>query len=247
MKDNNICYNKSDVIPDPRNYNLPEDFIFIDQEWGSMFYKYIGKMKKSTAKQICSKYGDLVHLPIPRFADENEFYRTHFGETNLWLDITYNADEGYISAFGHSFTEQVHSITAGKLKFNKYQWMNTISLNNSHLHNIILTNKGQWSPVNETEKLDSVCIYNIIPNEKCAKCLDKDFCRFTDRTKQKIECACPKNKEGQFCKKNSCKSHCQNRGFCQLNNRSTEMSCICRYPFQGKKCEFSKNFFVYLA
>ena len=247
MKNNNICYNESDVIPDPRNYNLSEDFIFMDQEWGSMFYKYIGKMQKNTANKICSKYGDSVHLPIPRFADENEFYRIHFGETNLWLDIIYNNDTGYESASGHSFTEQVHSITGGKLRYNKYEWMDIISLNNSHSYNIVLTNKGQWLAVNETEIFDSVCIYNIIPTQKCSKCLDKDFCRYTDRTKQRIECVCPKNKEGQFCKTNSCKSHCQNRGFCQLNDRTKEIDCICRYPFQGKKCEISKKFFVYFA
>ena len=212
-----------------------------------MFYKYIGKMKKITAKQTCSKYGDSVHLPIPRFADENEFYRTHFGETNLWLDITYTPEIGYESASGHSFMEEVKTVSDGKKNFNKYEWMDNISLDNSDSHNIVMTNKGRWSAVSETEEFDSVCIYNLIPDKKCSKCLDKDFCRFTDRTKQRIECVCPKDKKGKFCKTNSCLSHCQNRGYCQLNDRTEEIDCICRYPFQGKKCETSKKFFIYQA
>ena len=246
MKNNtNVCYNESDIIPDPRNYNLSEDFIFIDQEWGSMFYKYIGKMEKLAAKKICSTYGDSVRLPIPRFADENEFYRTFFAENNLWLDITYTTETGYESASGHSFMEEVKTVSDGKKNFNKYEWMDNISLVNFDNNNIVMTNKGRWSSVSETDIFDSICIYNILPSKKCSKCLDRDFCRFTDRTKKIIECVCPKNNKGQFCKTNSCKSHCQNRGFCQLNDRTEEIDCICRYPFQGKKCETSKKFFIY--
>ena len=242
LKDSHKCYNESAFISDPRNYNLSEDFIFIDQEWGSMFYKFIGKMTKNTAKQICSKFGDSVHLPVPRFQDENEFYRTHFGETNLWLDITYDAEKRYRSAFGYTLTEQIHSVSAGKLGFDKYEWMNITALNSSVSHNAVMANKGHWYAANESELFDSVCIYNIIPNEKCSKCLHKDFCRFTDRTKQKTKCICPKNMEGQFCKTNTCRSHCQNRGYCQKNDQTKEMDCFCRYPFQGRKCETSKNF-----
>ena len=125
--------------------------------------------------------------------------------------------------------------------------MNITSLDYSDSHNVVMTNMGKWSAVSGSEEFDSVCIYNILPNEKCSKCLDKEFCRFTDRKKQKTECICPKNREGQFCKTNSCRSHCQNRGYCQQNNQTEEMDCICRYPFQGKRCETSKNFQSYLA
>ena len=245
MKDYDKC--DSNFIFDPRNYNLTEDFIFIDQEWGSMFYKYIGKMEKEMAKQICSNYGDSVHLPVPRFLEEKTFYQTHFGETSLWLDIIYNADTGFQSSSGHSFTERVHTVSSGILKFNKYEWMNTSTLNISGSHNVIMTPEGQWSTVDEQDTFDSVCVYNVMPNQKCSNCADKDFCRFTDRYKQKTECVCSKNMEGKLCKNNTCKHHCHNRGFCQLNDLTLEFDCICRYPFQGKKCETSKKFLLVSA
>ena len=46
---------------------------------------------------------------------------------------------------------------------------------------------GQWRLVEKPDSymMDSVCVYNIMPDEKCSKCADADFCRFTDRTRQK--------------------------------------------------------------
>ena len=61
---------------DPKDFGLPDDFIFIDRQWGSMFYKHIGYHTQPEAKRLCSAYGDTVHLPIPRSQEENEFYHT---------------------------------------------------------------------------------------------------------------------------------------------------------------------------
>ena len=44
--------------PDPRQFGLTEDFIYVEKEWGSLFYKHLGKLKKTEAKQVCSQYGD---------------------------------------------------------------------------------------------------------------------------------------------------------------------------------------------
>ena len=67
------------IVPDPRDFDLPEDFIYIENEWGSLFYKHLGKMARNDARKNCSSFGSSVHLPIPRFIEEYEFYRAHFG------------------------------------------------------------------------------------------------------------------------------------------------------------------------
>ena len=104
---------------------------------------------------------------------------------------------------------------------------------------------GQWRLVEKPDSymMDSVCVYNIMPDEKCSKCADADFCRFTDRTRQKTECVCPNMKEGKFCKTNRCKHNtiCKDGGLCKLNDQTKEYDCICKHPFQGKKCESSKK------
>ena len=113
--DNDVgCENK--IVPDPRHYGLNDDFIFVEQEWGSLFYKHIGKRKKSEAKKLCSNEGPSVHLPIPRFSEEHEFYLTYFGEENpflggLWLDVIFDPSEGVKSENGHSFIKFVRTYT----------------------------------------------------------------------------------------------------------------------------------------
>ena len=56
--DNDIGCNK--IVTDPRHYNLSADFIFVEQEWGSLFYKHIGKRSRSEAKMLCSEAGPTV-------------------------------------------------------------------------------------------------------------------------------------------------------------------------------------------
>ena len=82
MKDTAALENS--FTPDPRQFGLTEDFIYVEKAWGSLFYKHLGKLNKTGAKQICSQYGDSVHLPIPRFKDENDFY-TNFIDENYGL------------------------------------------------------------------------------------------------------------------------------------------------------------------
>ena len=66
-------------VPDPRDFDLPEDFIYNENEWGSLFYKHLGNMTRKDGKKTCSSFGSSVHLPIPRFREELEFYKAHFG------------------------------------------------------------------------------------------------------------------------------------------------------------------------
>ena len=78
-EDTEKCALKDIFVPDPRHFDLPEDFIYIENEWGSLFYKHLGKMARNDARKNCSSFGSSVHLPIPRFIEEYEFYRAHFG------------------------------------------------------------------------------------------------------------------------------------------------------------------------
>ena len=175
--------------PDPRYYNLTEDFIFIDEEWGSLFYKYIGEMNKSEAEETCSNFGTSVHLPLPRFSDEYEFYRNHFGDKNLWLDLTYNNNTGgFQTSSGHSF-----------MNFNEYGWMNFNLTTKSIKRGVTMTKNGQWLSTENSDRFHSVCVFNIPPSRNCIQCLDKEFCRFKDNKRQQIQCVCPTKAE-HLCK-----------------------------------------------
>ena len=77
-------------VPDVKNFDLPEDFIFIENKWGSLFYKHLGKMTKNDANTNCSGFGSSVHLPKPRFLEEFKFYSYHFG----FDDSPYNDSKG---------------------------------------------------------------------------------------------------------------------------------------------------------
>ena len=120
------CETNKKIVPDPRQHGLTEDFIYVEQEWGSLFYKHMGKQTRKAAKNLCSRLSpgeetNSVHLPIPRFHEENEFYKTHFGSSGqntdlditldegLWLDVSYDVNEGLISVDGHSFIKYVRS------------------------------------------------------------------------------------------------------------------------------------------
>ena len=227
-------------IPDPGQFNLPEDFIYVENEWGSMFYKHIGMKNKSDAKQSCSNYGDRVHLPIPRFEDENEFYRIHFADQNLWLDISKTGlkQNGYKDAFGHAFIYNVET-NSGWVEVERYKWINFTA--NSLYQAVIMTNEGKWTLMDESESLNSVCVYNIIPNSICSKCPDMSFCRYSSRERDNTQCKCPNTRNGDFCQNDLC-SKCKNGGYCKRKDDDS-IKCICPKPFYGHHCESSRKLF----
>ena len=150
-----------------------------------MFYRHIGNHTGAEAKRLCSAYGDSVHLPIPRFEDENEFYLKYFAGETLWLDISKIPDEfivpKYNSSHGQLFAKPVNT------------WINF------GFENVILTEKGKWKTTDELNQRSSVCVLNIPPHDNCSKCYNKAFCRFTNRLRQETECVCPLDREGKFC------------------------------------------------
>ena len=247
------------VVPDPRQYNLTDDYIYVELEWGSLFYKHIGNWTKSDAKFLCSREG--THLPTPRFREENEFYITHFGDDGLWLDVTFDAKKGLKSANGHWYIKYLRTFTDGvyqpdfsrdlmtgdekiaeikydewiDLRTEKYPgYFNDWTFNEWTEKDVFVTYNGEWEWAEENESFNAVCVYNIIPDEKCSKCQNGSACKFDKRDENEIECVCRKMTNGEFCEEDSC-SHCKNGGYCDENQ------CICPFPFYGRNCE-GKNY-----
>ena len=171
---------------------MSNDFIYIEKDWGSLFYKHFGKNTRQEAVDICSKQGKLVHLPRPRFAEENEFYRIFFSKENLWLDLK-DDRIGLKSSDGNIFVSQSWVTLPRQTNAieKRYDWINTNLEPRSEqefINGVIMDQTGRWQSIDDTEKMDTVCIYNIIPNE-CRRCSNKTYCRFQDDRKD-IECIC---------------------------------------------------------
>ena len=237
---------------------MSEDFIFVEQEWGSLFYKHIGKRTRSEAKKLCSSAGPSVHLPIPRFYEEQEFYKTHFGDENLWLDMTFHFSEGIKSANEHHFIRFVE--TYSKLNeqddagieiagIEYHEWINLARRNGRDAfmddfddfdkwrdQDVFMNNIGEWDWTNETVLFDAVCVYDIFPDESCSKCQNESFCRYKDTSRKETECVCKKTTKGDNCEIDLC-SKCQNGGFCDFKDATNEVQCICSFPFYGEFCQ----------
>ena len=79
---------------DPTDYNLPSDYIYSHQPFGSFFYKLYDKMDYTAAKNTCEQLGAV--LPVPRSTEENEYFgtigRNH--DKHIWLGINDIVNEG---------------------------------------------------------------------------------------------------------------------------------------------------------
>ena len=197
MKDPNDL-KSFDGSVNPSDFNLAADFIYIEKEWGSLFYKHFGKNTRIKAKELCAQEGNEVHLPIPRSNEENEFYRVYFGEKNVWLGIIDDSNGIATDGFewGSRIPNEKKSIYVSRRnQENKskilYDWLKfkgSIENNESYIKGLQLTKSGQWESIKETDEVNTVCVYNIIPNE-CSKCSDKYFCQYFDE-KQQAKCIC---------------------------------------------------------
>ena len=105
---------------------------------------------------------------------------------------------------------------------------------------VIMTNwNGEWRLAYAYELINTVCVYNIKPDETCSQCPDEAFCKYTGEVKEGSErketiCVCQNTFEGENCEVDLC-SNCQNGGFCERSNN--DVQCRCPYPFYGKYCE----------
>ena len=218
---------------DPRQFNLTEDFIYVEKNWGSFFYKHLGRMSKQEAKHNCAQYGDSVRLPIPRFDDENKFYQDVFADEGLWLDVSYDDETAVvISDLGQVFERRIETVS-GIEKITYFDWM---IFNQTEFPEIFLSDDGQWKTSDKNQLLNSVCVLNIKPDEKCSKCFDEDFCRYKDQIRKNTECVCPVGRGGEYCELHYC-SLCQNGNYCSHTDASIGLECVCPSPYTGANCE----------
>ena len=125
------------------------------------------------------------------------------------------------------------------MSINQYTWMDkwtNLSVD-TNLNGVKLSRSGQWEIEDENRELDAVCIYNVLPDD-CSTCLNKEFCRFTDQSKEETKCLCPAMTKGENCQINECS--CINGGQCFFNDETDRFECLCPYPFNGKYCESGK-------
>ena len=191
---------------------------------------------------MCREFGDSIHLPIPRSKEENDFYRNFFIGENLWLDISYDSNEAnFKSDSGSVFAHEIQTMNKSEI-VSSFDWNN---FDDSSFNDVILSSNGKWKTMDESTSVNSICIYKIDFDNDCAKCFDEAFCRFTDRTRQKTECVCQVNRDGDFCQNELC--DCQNGGYCRSLNQTefNQMECVCPFPYSGPKCELGKIICLY--
>ena len=206
------------MTPDPKNYDLPDDYIYVELEWGSLFYKHLGKKNRKDAKAKCLKDNDRAHLPIPRFFEENEFFRTQFGNDTLWLGVS-DSEEAGIYRTDFDFTlYQVSKIHDTEIIGSRFEWSNTTFKHESSLKGVKMSKSGQWQLEDEQNLLNAICVYDIIPDE-CSECLNENFCRFKNSTWTEVECICPVMTEGDKCEQDLCR-HCSDEVECLQNTET---------------------------
>ena len=242
--DNDVECETGTFVPDPTQYNLPDDYIYVELEWGSLFYKHIGRRTKSEAKVLCSKDG--AHLPTPRFKEENEFYKTHFGDDGLWLDVTYDAKKGLKTANGHWYIKYIQSFTEtdnepghsaelmnGDIKLAMIIYDEWINFNNKWPgmfnawteRDVFMTNSGVWDSASEEKKVcTEVCEEKEIFWECDDVCVNEGDI---------FNAVCVYN----ILPDENC-SQCQNESVCKFNERAeNEIECVCQKMTKGEFCE----------
>ena len=221
----------------------------MELEWGSIFYKHIGKHTHFQAKESCLREGKSVHLPIPRFHDENVFYRTYFGDQGLWLDLFDDGSGIFKSSGGQLYMAKIQSIVnthySDEINILNFNWIKSPNLLEQQQssqaeknQSVIMTETGEWEIIDQNALINSICVYNII-DQTCSKCHSHLFCRFQDQERKNETCVCPNNREGDYCEIDAC-AHCQS-GLCKISTRSNEFECVCPTPLYGKNCESSKK------
>jgi len=102
QNDINVLQNQVDdlecacpIFSDPTLYNLPDDYIYSDQTFGTFFFKFYENMDWYSAKKTCEEHG--AKLPVPRSIEENSYFAT-LGQKNgqnrhIWLGINDIAEE----------------------------------------------------------------------------------------------------------------------------------------------------------
>ena len=89
----------------PNDYNLPDDYFFVTQSWGSRFYKVYSDryIEYNAAKTKCESDG--AFLAIPRSEAENNFIADLIPNENILIGINDIDQEGvFVAVDGSNIT-----------------------------------------------------------------------------------------------------------------------------------------------
>ena len=153
---NNVSNSGEKSTKDPVNYNLPRDYIFVDQPWGKLFYKVHGERNYLDAKAQCESDG--AHLATPKSESENDFLADLVANLNprpFWIGVNDIDQEG-----------EFISIDGDAVSFTK--WHNGEPNNSDNedgivmnWHNWLPDKKGFWNDYAITNRVQFVCFYRI--------------------------------------------------------------------------------------
>lgn len=127
-------------------YNLPDDYTYENQSFGSFFYKFYDRMDWNSAKTTCE--GDGASLLVPRSIEENNFFafliETH---EEMWLGINDIEIEGeFVDNDGKNITFQ--NWNDGEP--NDYMRREDVV--------VIRTNDGLWNDQKSNNKRRTLCV-----------------------------------------------------------------------------------------
>merc|ERR1711962_1209850 len=98
----NFVINCNNEVSISSTIKLPADYIHTQQSFGTMFYKFYGKMNRYSAKSTCERDGAI--LPIPRSKIENDFIANLKPYGDIWLGINHINNENFTDPYGKPIT-----------------------------------------------------------------------------------------------------------------------------------------------
>ena len=129
--------------------SIPAEYSKVKTNFGYVFYKFFNeKRDKESAKNRCALDSYLLHLPIPRNQEENDFFQglSQIYGRNFWLGINYEKNEGNFVGDDES-------------KIEWFNWYNEQPDNFEIQNNVRMIKYGFWRDVKQDVKLSFICSY----------------------------------------------------------------------------------------
>ena len=134
---------------DPNDYNLPDDYFFVTECWGSRFYKvYSEKMTYNAAKTQCESDG--AFLAIPRSEPENDYIADLIPNNHIWIGIDDIDQEGVFVA-----------VDGSDITYTNWDWGEPNNANNEDAVTIRSKLKKTWNDDKEYKEEGFVCSLRI--------------------------------------------------------------------------------------
>ena len=136
----------------PNDYNLPDDYFFVTQSWGSRFYKVYSDryIEYNAAKTKCESDG--AFLAIPRSEAENDYIADLIPNANIWIGINDIDQEGeFVAVDGSDITYK--------------NWDSGEPNNENKTEDAVVirtwTDTGAWNDYDEKKQARFVCSFRI--------------------------------------------------------------------------------------